>query len=114
MADRYCFNMRKGYVWWEMITNKYHFWRTWGIWKTLKYLFKDTFTKPKMHGWTPVNKMPKSPTAYLCIDMKYESSDLPEMYIATTWSKVDGFYENKTNGKRLYPTHWKQIVFPEG
>jgi len=39
--------MRKGYVWWGMITNKYHFWDTWGIWQTLKYLFKDTFTKPE-------------------------------------------------------------------
>ncbi len=38
---RYNFNMRKGYVWRDMLTNKHHFWSCWGVKQTLKYLFNN-------------------------------------------------------------------------
>ena len=69
------------------------------------------------HRWIPVTeRMPKSPTQYLCCDMKPDSSDLPSVYVATTWSKAEGFYADCGSGEcdiRVYPTHWKPIILPE-
>jgi len=55
-------------------------------------------------------RLPKSPTQYLCCYYPY-GSDLPQIYTATTWSKAKGFFLE--NGQRVFPTHWKPIVLPE-
>ncbi len=42
-ANRYNFNLRYRYVWHGMFTNKYYFWRMWGIKETLWFLIHDTW-----------------------------------------------------------------------
>jgi len=74
---------------------------------------KERYEKlEKACRWIPVTeRLPKSPTQYLCCDMKPDTTDLATMYFATTWSKAEGFYLE--DGTRVYPTHWKRIIFPE-
>lgn len=72
--------------------------------------------EPEPNRWIPVSeRLPKSPTHYLCCDMKPGKSELPSIYTATTWSKAEGFYTDDGSGKmdvRVYPTHWKPIILP--
>lgn len=39
---RYGFNLFKGYVWRDMLTNGRYFWGMWGVTQTLKFLWSDT------------------------------------------------------------------------
>lgn len=63
------------------------------------------------HRWIPVTeRLPKSPTDYLCCDMKEDSTERPAVFVANTWSKADGFWQG---GVQLKVTHWKPILLPE-
>ena len=65
------------------------------------------------YRWIPVTeRLPKSPTQYLGLNMFEGTSQKPWMGIVTTWSKADGFY-SEGGTTQIEITHWKPIILPE-